>query len=480
MRTTYRNARMKKTDPKHNLREYDYKEKNDLMIAKVCKKLGIRPPRRNEKGEYSEQQWKWIRELPLPGSFVFEPDINKSVHFDLVHNKMFHLNEEHPSLYDLEKEGCEKYYDFEFLYSQFKDSYSKKDQKEKYGVEDLESFKDYFIKAHPVRESVLRIGNEAEHLSEEDFEKYTSEFINRLQEEYGSNIKILDISLHLDERTPHYHVRWIPVYEQEYTVTKKVKGEYKTDENGEFLRDKNNRKIPVREKVTEMHSTYNLDKALEALGFELPYPESKPNRHNNRLINFTYECHQMYNQVCIDHGIEIETTPRTKEELKEYTYLSNREKVVRNNINKLNIELNDLQSLVTNDKGMAVDLGLEVEQKEIAIELLQDTANNLKNDIDTLKINYAALETDYNKLKIKNEDLKKRVDKLDNNVSMLKDLFIKIKDSISSLFDRFNIPQNERTGIQNILNGIKKFFVDYEKERNQNIGYDDDLEEEYE
>ena len=78
-----------------------------------------------------------------------------------------------------------------------------------------------------------------------------TEFIEEFKARFGDHVHVLDWALHLDESTPHIHERHVFDCENKY---------------GEVA--------PQQEK------------ALEALGFDLPDPAKPLSRRNNRKITF--------------------------------------------------------------------------------------------------------------------------------------------------------------------------------------------------
>ncbi len=83
-------------------------------------------------------------------------------------------------------------------------------------------------------------------------------FIEEFEAKYGDHVHVLDWALHLDESTPHIHERHVFDCENKY---------------GEVA--------PQQEK------------ALEALGFELPDSDKPLSRRNNRKISFDAACRKM-------------------------------------------------------------------------------------------------------------------------------------------------------------------------------------------
>lgn len=120
-------------------------------------------------------------------------------------------------------------------------------------------------------ESVLQIGNIDGSASRDELLQIAVKFISELQEKYGDNIHILDWALHMDEATPHVHERHVFDCENRY---------------GE--------KYPQQEKV------------LEKLGFELPFPDKKKGRNNNRKMTYDAECRNRLLEICKEHRVQVD------------------------------------------------------------------------------------------------------------------------------------------------------------------------------
>lgn len=100
------------------------------------------------------------------------------------------------------------------------------------------------------------------------------EFKKEFDERFGSNVHIIDWSLHMDEATPHIHER--------------------------HVFDATNRYGEIEPKQ---------EAALEELGFELPNPEKKRSKTNNRKVVFDSACRTMFLDICKRHGLEIDEEP---------------------------------------------------------------------------------------------------------------------------------------------------------------------------
>ena len=118
-------------------------------------------------------------------------------------------------------------------------------------------------------ETIYQFGTLDEHASVEDLVLVVTEFMSEFHERFGTHVHLLDWALHLDESTPHIHERHVFDCENKY---------------GEIA--------PQQEK------------ALEALGFELPDPDKPLSRRNNRKITFDAACRKMLFEIAKRHGLE--------------------------------------------------------------------------------------------------------------------------------------------------------------------------------
>ena len=120
-------------------------------------------------------------------------------------------------------------------------------------------------------ETIYQFGTLDEHASVEDLVLVVTEFMSEFHERFGTHVHLLDWALHLDESTPHIHERHVFDCENKY---------------GEIA--------PQQEK------------ALEALGFDLPDPDKPLSRRNNRKITFDAACRKMLFEIAKRHGLELE------------------------------------------------------------------------------------------------------------------------------------------------------------------------------
>lgn len=126
-------------------------------------------------------------------------------------------------------------------------------------------------------ETVFQIGKEGEHVSPEQLESIFKSFTVWMQQQYGNNLDILDVALHVDEATPHIHSRCVL---------------YGRDKDG-------NRDI-------------NQTAAFKELGIERPDLTKKQGKYNCPLMTFTERNREKFYEICEEYGIGIDKEVKSK------------------------------------------------------------------------------------------------------------------------------------------------------------------------
>lgn len=184
-------------------------------------------------------------------------------------------------------------------------------------------------------ESILQLGNIDCSVTPDVLAKVVAEFFEEFEKRYGSHVHILDWALHLDEATPHVHVR------QVYDALNKY---------GELC--------PQQEK------------ALEELGFELPDPTKKRSRFNNRKMCFDAECRKLFLDIGQKNGVELEYEP----EYGGASYLEKQDYIIENQqkrIAKMQAALDDITLKVLEMENMVEQIADDAYEK--ACEVVADT-----------------------------------------------------------------------------------------------------------
>lgn len=119
-------------------------------------------------------------------------------------------------------------------------------------------------------EVILMIGKMGDTIPADMAARIIQEQLNWEQKTFPG-VKILDVALHMDEKTVHVHERRVWTY---------------TDKQGNLAIGQN--------------------KALEEMGIDLPNPNKPRSRYNNRKITFSQICRKHFMEICRENGLEIQ------------------------------------------------------------------------------------------------------------------------------------------------------------------------------
>ena len=180
-------------------------------------------------------------------------------------------------------------------------------------------------------ETIYQLGTLDEHASAEDLLNIVTEFIEEFKAKFGEHVHVLDWALHLDESTPHIHERHVFDCENKY---------------GEVA--------PQQEK------------ALEALGFELPDPNKPLSRRNNRKITFDAACRKMLFEIAKRHGLDLEEEAeygnRKYLEKQDFILAKQKEQLAaqQSKLDELTLKVSDMETLLEDVSAAAYDKAVEV------------------------------------------------------------------------------------------------------------------------
>ena len=155
-------------------------------------------------------------------------------------------------------------------------------------------------------ETIYQIGKEGDCPRPQALMEIMQEFMDTFQARFGKHVHILDWALHLDETSPHIHARQVFDIENRY-------GEIEPKQ----------------------------EKALEALGIPLPFPEKKYGKMNNRKIAFDGICRELLLNICEEHGLDVEREAiyggKASRDKNDYIIEAQREKIAE--LERRNAEL---------------------------------------------------------------------------------------------------------------------------------------------
>ena len=200
-------------------------------------------------------------------------------------------------------------------------------------------------------ETIYQLGTLDEHASAKDLLNIVTEFIEEFKAKFGEHVHVLDWALHLDESTPHIHERHVFDCKNKY---------------GEIA--------PQQEK------------ALEALGFNLPDPDKPLSRRNNRKITFDAACRKMLFEIAKLHGLELEEEAeygnRKYLEKQDFILAKQKEQLTaqQNRLDELTLKVNDMETLIDEVSAAAYDKAVEVvtdvvrtETRKEDMRMIEDT-----------------------------------------------------------------------------------------------------------
>ena len=94
------------------------------------------------------------------------------------------------------------------------------------------------------------------------------------------------------------------------------------------------------------------EKALEALGFDLPDPDKPLSRRNNRKITFDTACRKMLFEITKRHGLELEEEAeygnRQYLEKQDYILAKQKEQLAaqQSKLDELTLRVSDMETLI--------------------------------------------------------------------------------------------------------------------------------------
>lgn len=170
-----------------------------------------------------------------------------------------------------------------------------------------------------------------DHAPPEVLLQVVTDFITEMDRRFGSHIHTMNWALHLDESTPHIHERHVFDCENKY---------------GEIA--------PQQEK------------ALEALGFELPEPDKPTNRKNNRKVAFDSACRALLFDIAKSYGLHLDEEPeyggRKYLEKQDFILAKQKEQLEKQEqkLEELVLKIDDVEQLLDDVSEAVYDKAVEV------------------------------------------------------------------------------------------------------------------------
>lgn len=262
-------------------------------------------------------------------------------------------------------------------------------------------------------EVIYQVGTQKQTVKPELLDEICRKQLKWEQEQFPQ-VKILDAALHVDEATPHMHVR--KVWEAQ-------------GKDGKIV---------------------SQTKALEQMGIERPDISKPKSRYNNAKMTYTHACREHFQQLCKEYDLEIETEPQEASKsglaLKEYQRRQEEKKLeaTKKQLNSVNEEIGFQDMYLLNVNELAA-------QREKELEKVKEELNAREQEIRQTNAEYQTLK----------QELKDTADKLasaEKTIQAAKDM--------QGVLD-YNIKKIESSkGFQRFLKGEKTMQiseVDYER-----------------
>lgn len=217
-------------------------------------------------------------------------------------------------------------------------------------IKTIEEF--YEAEKSKPEEFILQFGNKDEYpdpnIIIEAFNIYMEAF-NKFNRDHSNRVKILDATLHMDEATPHWHVRRVFEFEDKYGM-----------------------------------KDVGIKRALEQAGIDLPDPEKEEGRYNNAKMRFDAFMRDLWITIGRRLGLQLDNAPKLGKqgelEIREYKMEQIKIEIENNEnyLNELTCEINEkekytdrLNEYIDDMKQGALDTAYELIDeltKEIEIE----------------------------------------------------------------------------------------------------------------
>ena len=250
----------------------------------------------------------------------------------------------------------------------------------------------------------------------------------------------MDWALHLDEATPHIHERHVFDAVNQY---------------GELCPQQ--------------------DKALEELGFELPKPNEKKGKYNNRKMVFDEECRKLFISICQNHGLTIDVEPVYG----GASYLGKQDFIIMNQKKRIEEKQAVLDGLVMKIEDVnavieeAVDLAYEKACEVVTKRVKEET---VKHDVDVVK-DYGELlqQQPKDKLSDKSKSVASKVvnaivAKLEKaSQALLGNIISAMNEPKNKVKAKGQIKEQARVSIQAKLKEKRKQVMEYEKKQDVHI-----------
>ncbi|MBQ6089857.1 MAG: serine/arginine repetitive matrix protein 2 [Lachnospiraceae bacterium] len=275
------------------------------------------------------------RKFDLENADHIDQDLAKeNIYWDYMQGYHNPIIDEHIGRNPLSFEEVERAFYYE-RYCDYCDAQNERNRKTGHSERDRRPEDLRADKRYCPEETILQIGTMEDSVSYKTLFRIAEDYFEEFEKRFGEYVHIIDWSLHVDEATPHIHERHVFDCPNRY---------------GEIM--------PQQEK------------ALEALGFELPFPDKKPGKLNNRKISFDKACRVMLFDICEKHGLHLDKEP----EYGDRKYLEKTDFIIKKQEEKLEaltVRIEDTEKFIEEVSEVAYESAV----KAVKDKVIEETHN---------------------------------------------------------------------------------------------------------
>lgn len=271
---------------------------------------------------------------------------------------------------------------------------------------------------HPPRETIFQIGSMDNPIDREQAKEILLHQGKRLEQMDSEHFVLLSYDIHMDEGSPHMHARYLML-----------------DERGEVSAEGGLRALGVEPPVSydkwAKEQNEKRAKRAEKNGKQYKTVQPKSSANNNRLMTFTKNMRESFEELVEEYGISVNTHRTRKKHL---------------TIRAEKAEYKRLQAM--RDRGDVLDeaerrRAHEERKKKEAVEKAQQEQEKIRGEIAKEKQMHAEImdEQRTELTRLRNENMQ-REDEMQSNIDSLKEEASQGKEYLR-LSDEYSIARNE-------------------------------------
>ena len=270
-------------------------------------------------------------------------------------------------------------------------------------------------------EQILQLGGKDNHATREQLLDVLKDYFKWHTEKFPQAV-ILDMALHMDETTPHVHIR--RVFEVE------------TEDGKKLLQGQ----------------------ALKEMGLERPNPNLSNGQYNNELMTFTAMNRDKLNEIAIAHGLTIEITDekcKTKHvQPAEYKLKEINEEIERKTEMNKQLQSQNKQLQSQNEK-----YEQDLQHSKSELEHLNDRLSVVNKNFEIADSEYQTLKNQLDATREAVKEVERTKKTITKEVATQRELLDKAKEAVRAI-ENFVYGYDDSTKARTL---VERFCSDYKK-----------------